>query len=128
MNETKINPWVIQPPKQNVIIPIGSYEAQFENVSEQSLSDGSIKWRWSWRITSGAFTGKEATALTEQTINANTHAGRLVAGLLGRSLVDGENVKASIDACVGENYLIKIELGPQGGKAAVRVVQPLPNM
>jgi hypothetical protein len=42
--------------------------------------------------------------------------------LLGRALVEGENVKAAVDGCVGKTYLINIQPGPQGGKPAVRSV------
>ncbi len=58
--------------------------------------------------------------MCDRTINPNTLAGTLIAGLLGKAVVIGDDVKAEIDACVGKTYLASVQPGPKGGKPGVR--------
>jgi hypothetical protein len=90
--------------------------------------DDGKRWRWSWRVATGPHTGKFASALTGKNLNPNSQAGGLIRGLLGRDLEVGENVKASIDACVGKRYLVSVAPGSRGGKPAVRSVNLPPEM
>jgi hypothetical protein len=128
MNQVVSNPWLVQEAKKYVEVPPGMYLAEFAGVENKTLQDGSLRWRWAWRITTGPLAGQYATALTHQNISPATHAGRLIEGLLGGPLKPGDDVKALVDACVGKPYLVSIQKGPKGGKAAVQTVGQPPQM
>jgi hypothetical protein len=120
--------WIVQEAKQTNPVPDGAYNGPFKGVEEFTLQTGEVKWRFIWHIAGGVQQGKIAAALTDRSINPNTLAGRLIAGLLGRPLQAGENVKAAVEACVGQNYLFVVQPGPKGGKSMVRMVSKPPQM
>lgn len=126
---SEANPWVVQPPKQTGQVPNGFYTGEFQGVEEFALpQDGSLKWRFAWQVDNGPEKGKMATALTDRSISPTTLPGRLIAGLLGRPLVAGENVQEAVAACVGEHFLVSVEAGPKGGKPGVRSCGKPPQM
>jgi hypothetical protein len=129
MNEnTSVDPWVVQAPKQVEQVPNGFYNAEFKGVVEVKLEDGSLKWRFEWEVKSGPEKGKLATALCDQKINADTLPGRLIAGLLGHTPLPGERVKDAIEACKGKMYLVNVQPGPKGGKPGVKSCGQPPAM
>ena len=91
--------------KQFEQVPNGNYLAAFKGIEDYDLK-GELKWRFSWEVRNGAQVGKAATALCNRTINPKAETGRLIAGLLGREIVDGENVKEAIESCRDKKYLI----------------------
>jgi hypothetical protein len=109
-------------------VPIGFYSAAYKGVEEVKLPDGSLKWRFAWEVKAGPETGHVASALVDRSISPNTHAGRLIAGLLGRAIVVGENVQDAIDACKGKVYAVSVQQGPKGGKPSVQSVGQPPAM
>ena len=124
-----VDPWVVQSAKQHEPLPVGMYMGIFQGVETVTLKGtGETRWRWTWCVSAGALKGKVATALTDQTINPNTLAGRLTEGLLGRPIVVGDHVKTLVDACVTKVYMLSIQTGPQGGKPGVRAVSQPPAM
>ena len=125
---TPADPWIVQAPKQTEQVPVGSYVSTFKGVTEIKLQDGSQKWRWAWTVSKGTEAGKVASSLTDRTISPTSLPGILIAGLLGRQLKPGENVKAAIDACIGKSYMIGVQPGPKGGKPCVRMVMPEQTM
>ena len=127
-NVTPVDPWVVQSAKQHEPLPVGMYMSVFEGVEIVTLKGGEVRWRWKWRVSIGPAKDKEATALTDQTINPNTLAGRLTEGLLGRPIVVGDHVKTLIDACVTRPYMLSVQTGPQGGKPGVKAVSQPPPM
>src|SRR5436190_20076797 len=100
MSEQAINPWVVQPAKAHNPLPLGMYMSEFKGVSDHKLATGEVRWRWAWKVTAGPNAGQDATALTDCNINPNTLAGRLIAGLVGKALVAGDNVKALVDGSI----------------------------
>lgn len=132
MNTPNNDPWVVQTPKQTAQVPIGTYFADYKGVEDKTIKDSagveSIKWLWTWEVKTGPEAGKLATALTDRNITPTALPGRLIAGLLGRSLVAGENVKKALDACIGKSYLVSVQPGPKGGKPGVQLVSPPPQM
>jgi hypothetical protein len=131
------NDWVVQAPKPKYEeLPVGMYASDFAKVEDIVMdtkyitkpNDDGKRWRWSWSVATGQHTGKFATALTDKNLNPNSPAGMLIRGLLGRDLQVGENIKASIDACVSKRYLVSVAPGPRGGKPAVRSVSVPPEM
>jgi hypothetical protein len=123
------NPWIVKAPKQTAPVPIGFYHATFKGVEDFTLpATGEVKWRFVWEITAGECKGKTASSLTNVEINANTLSGRLIAGLIGRPIVAGDNVKAEVEACIGKVYLVSQQAGPKGGKPAVQACDKPPSM
>ena len=118
MSETA-NPWIVREKPSAAPVPPGAYMATFKGVEDYTLPEGT-RWRWAWRVSTGAEAGKTASALTNMDIHAASQAGILIAGLLGRAFVAGEDVKAAIDACVGKTYTVTVQGGPKGGKPQVR--------
>ena len=105
---------------------------RFLKVEEVALKpfdekDDGLRWRWTWEVTTGQYKGQMATALTKRDIASNTHSGRLIAGLLGRELKDGDKVKVLIDACIGRSYMVSVQAGPKNGKPSVQSVSKPPE-
>jgi len=108
-------------------MPPGVYLAIFEGCEPYTL-EGVPKWRWKFKVSTGAHAGSYPNCLTDQAIKATNHAGRIVAGLLEKALVEGENLQAGITACTGKIYLVSVQAGPKGGKPSVQSVGPPPPM
>jgi hypothetical protein len=124
-----VDPWIVQPVKQYTQVPNGFYTAIFKGVEDITLEkDGSLKWRFTWEVKTGPEAGHLATSLESRSINPMTEAGRLVGGLLGRELVQGESVKAAIEACIGKIYMVNVAVGDKGGKPQVRSCGKPPAM
>ena len=123
------NEWVVNEAKVGGGIPDGSYIAEYSGTTEftHEKIDGP-KWKWIFEVKTGTLSGRQTDALTAKEINPNTHAGRLIKGLLGRELVVRENVKAAIESCKGKRYLIVVGPGNKGGKSAVQHVARPPVM
>jgi hypothetical protein len=128
MNEVVNDPWVVQEVKSKGV-PAGNYMAVFKGVQDFKIpATGEDRWRWAWQVKSGEHTGSEASTLSDKNINANVRAGRIVAGLLGRAIKVGDNVKALIDDCIGKTYLIGVGKGIKDGAVGVQTVGQLPPM
>lgn len=125
----KPDPWVVREAKEFKPLPVGFYTTLFKGVAEVTMpKDGSIKWRFEWEVKTGEHAGEQASALTDRSISPTTLPGRLIAGLLGRAIVPGENVKDAVDGCKGKTFLVNIAGGPQNGKPCVRSCGKPPAM
>jgi len=110
-------------------LPNGSYLCEFKGMAvfaNEKVVDP--RWRWVWRVTSGSQSGREATALTDCRLTAQTHAGRLVTGMAGRQMAPGEDVSALIESLKNKRYMVTVAIGPKGGKASVQTVSAPPEM
>jgi hypothetical protein len=124
-----VDPWVVKVAKQTEPLPVGQYVADFKGVADYTLPGTTdVRWRWAWTVATGDKAGKEASALTNQSISPNTLPGRLIEGLLGTALKDGDHVKGLVDACVGKRYLVSVQGGVKGGKPGVKAVFIPPAM
>src|SRR5665213_3036181 len=94
----EVNAWVVQAPKQIEQVPDGNHYADYNGIVDV-LIENDPKWRFEWVVKTGAEKDKVASALCDPNINPNTLCGRLIAGLLGRPIVVGENVKDAVLAC-----------------------------
>ena len=77
------------------------------------------------KVVSGIHKGRSATALVDANLTAQTHAGRLIRGILGRPLVPGEDVGElwiALQKAIGVRFTVTIEAGPKGGKPSVQSV------
>ncbi len=112
-------------------LPCGAYYATFQSVEAFSNDKIADKLRWAWTVATGPHTGRMATALTDPRMTPHTHAGRLLGGLLGRTLNPGEDVGLlwpQVQACIGKRYLVTVAAGPKGGKPSVQSVTLPPEM
>ena len=123
-----VDPWLMQAAKpKGEPLPEGMYLATFAGVNYHMV-EGVIKWRWAWTVKSGAMTGREASALTDKSVNPNTLPGRIVLGLANREIKTGENFKSVVDRAIGQTFMVSVQRGPQGGKAGVKSVGSPPPM
>ena len=63
-------------------------------------------------------------------LTPNTHAGRLISGLVGRPIVPGEDVNnlwAEMQQAVGKKWAVTVAPGPKGGKPSVQQVSLPPE-
>ena len=126
---TNNNPWIVQAPSKGYeALPVGAYVGKFTGTVEHPLQGGELRWKWRWEVTAGEHKGKEANCLTECKVNELIKSGRLIAGMLGRPLVVGEDPKAALDACMGQTYMVSVAPGPKGGKPCVQMVAQMPTM
>ena len=79
---------------------------------------------------SGTQKGRMATALTDSHLTPQTHAGRLLSGLVGRQIVPGESVNGLweyITNAIGQRWAVTVQPGPKGGKPSVQSVNLPPE-
>jgi hypothetical protein len=111
------DPWTVKA-SGGEPLPPGAYNA------EKGIA---CKWKWSWEVLSGQHQGKVGGALTDRSISPTTHPGRLIAGMVGRALTPGENVKVLVESLVGKVFLIRQAPGPKGGKPSVQAADLPPE-
>jgi len=128
MSDVVVDPWTMQAAKpKGEPLAEGMYLATFAGVADHMV-EGTAKWRWAWTVKSGPMTGREASALTDKSVNPNTLPGRIVLGLAGRDIKTGESFKAVVEEAVGKTFMVSVQKGPQGGKAGVKSVGTPPPM
>ena len=106
-------------------VPIGNYtgtfagiEAQPEN-KEKGYGPGI---RWKFAIDNGPCAGQTASRVTGQTLTPKNTCGKMLSGLLGRGLKEGEQIDP--DQFIGKRFMIVVEAG-QGGGTRVAAVVPM---
>ncbi|MDP6717845.1 MAG: hypothetical protein QGF59_04300 [Pirellulaceae bacterium] len=102
--------------------PPGNYTAEFITIDathHEQFGDG---MRWSFRVTNGEHTGKTATRVTTTTPTVGNNCGRVLAGLLGRSVKPDEEI--DIDLLVGRTYLIVVAETEGGGTRVESIIPP----
>jgi hypothetical protein len=97
-------------------VPAGMYQATFLGVRpqpanvERKFDEG---LRWEWRVRGGLQDGQVASRITGKKPSPRNGAGKILAGLLNRPLVEGE--KLQIGALVGKTYMIVVAATVNGG-------------
>ena len=132
LNPAPINPFADLQVKTSGTEPLppNAYYAAFTGVEPFSNEKVSGKLRFSWEVVSGTHKGRIATALADANLTAQTHAGRLIAGILGRPLVPGESVGElweAIQRAIGTKFMVTVSPGPKGGKPSVQSVSLPPE-
>jgi len=129
-NQAAINPWVVQAaPLRRADIPLAAYMVTFAGWEDcvYDAKDGKGpmgKWRWRFKITAGPHAGVELTSMTAPSIHSGTTAGRLIEGLVGSPLKQGDDVKALVEGAIGKAYLAVWSKGPKGGVGVQSVSVP----
>ncbi|MCZ2344104.1 MAG: hypothetical protein LC104_20270 [Bacteroidales bacterium] len=111
-------------------LPVGPYVAVFRSLEPFSNDRVSNKLRFVWEVATGNHKGKTASALCDPNLTPNSHAGRLIGGLVGRPLQPGEDVAAlwtAVQAAVGRRFMVTVQSGPKNGKPSVQMVSLPPE-
>jgi hypothetical protein len=91
-------------------VPEGSYTGVFDGVEvqrenkEKGYGPG---LRWKWKVDAGPYAGQSVSRITGATPNAQNAAGKILMGLLGRQLKDGEQIDP--DALKGKRYILVLQ-------------------
>lgn len=93
-------------------VPEGTYAAKFLTMEAvtNTFGDGV---RWSWEIVGGPHAGQKASCTTATSPSAKNSCGRIVSGLLGKSLAAGD--EHDLSTLVGQTFLIVVRKGNTGG-------------
>jgi hypothetical protein len=103
-------------------IPPGTYAAEFVGVEAQEANEYGAGLKWTWRIISGPHAGATATRITGPAPTRANACGKILAGLLGRPLAEGEDVDTT--ALKGRRYFIVVEATEKGGSKVANVSAP----
>lgn len=106
----------------NQPIPQGTYYADFEGVEPYS-NDYGPALRWHWKIAQGQYAGSTIQRVTSPKPTSANACGKLLAGLLGKALANGEAVDTA--SLVGKRYLCVV-VPTQNGGSKVETVSALP--
>jgi hypothetical protein len=107
-------------------VPIGNYTGTFAGVEvqpenkEKGYASG---LRWKWTISAGPCAGQTASRVTGASPSPKNSCGKILSGLIGRSLKEGEALDP--DQFVGKPYMLVVAAGQNGG-TRVEAVVPLP--
>src|SRR5262245_8997381 len=108
-------------------VPVGNYTGRFTGVEpappnkEKNYGPG-LKWKWT--IDAGPHASQVVSRVTTPTPSPKNSCGKILAGLLGRAVTEGEQVDP--DQLIGKRYMIVVATG-QGGGTRVEAVAPLPT-
>ncbi|MFO1044790.1 MAG: hypothetical protein U0941_23710 [Planctomycetaceae bacterium] len=93
-------------------VPEGSYLAKFTKVepTTNAYGDG---LKWTWEITSGAYSGQTASVTTSDSPSPKNRCGKIVSGMLGKPLTTGEELDTN--SLIGQTFLIFVRKGDSGG-------------
>lgn len=93
-------------------VPEGTYLAKFVAMepTTNSFGDG-VKWHW--EIVGGPQAGQRASCTTSPQPSARNSCGRIVSGMLGKSLTTGDEY--DLAPLVGQTFLVVVRKGATGG-------------
>jgi hypothetical protein len=104
-------------------VPVGNYTGSFAGVEPQPENKDKgygAGLRWKWTIDAGPQAGQTVSRVTGPTPSPKNGCGKVLAGLLGRALKEGEQLDPT--QCVGKRYMIVVAAGPQGGTRVEAVI------
>jgi hypothetical protein len=108
-------------------VPAGSYTGTFAGTEiqpENKEKGYSVGTRWKFTIDAGPYAGQTTSRITGSTASSKNSCGKMLAGLLGRALKEGEQIDP--EQFVGKRFMIVVAAG-QGGGTRVEAVVPMPS-
>jgi hypothetical protein len=108
-------------------VPVGSYTGKFlgvENVPENPEKRYGAGLRWKFGIDVGPHEGQTVSRVTGTAPSIKNGCGKMLSGLIGRSLKEGEQVDP--DIYLGKRYMLVVAAGQEGG-TRVEAVIPMPE-
>ena len=106
-------------------VPIGNYTGAFAGVEAQPENKEKgygAGLRWKFNIDAGPQAGQTASRVTGQSPTPKNSCGKMLSGLLGRGLKEGEQIDP--DQFLGKRFMIVVEAG-QGGGTRIGAVVPM---
>jgi hypothetical protein len=106
-------------------VPAGNYVGTFSGIEPQPENrekgyGAGLKWRF--QIEAGPQAGQTAARITGTAPTPKNSCGKMLSGLLGRALKEGENI--DLNSFVGKKFMLIVGAG-QGGGTRVEVVVPM---
>jgi hypothetical protein len=108
-------------------VPIGSYSGPFaglETQPENKEKGYAPGIRWKFTVDAGPHVGQIASRITGNTPSPTNACGKMLSGLIGRALKEGEQIDP--DTYIGKRYLLVVAAGPGGG-TRVEAITPMPG-
>lgn len=108
-------------------VPVGNYAGAFsglEPVPENKEKGYGAGLRWKWTIDGGPHAGQVVSRVTSPAPSPKNAAGKILAGLLGRAIKEGEVIDP--DTLIGRKFMIVVAAG-QGGGTRVEAIVPMPS-
>lgn len=109
-------------------VPPGTYTGTFagvENVPANPEKGFGPGVRFKFTIVAGLFEGQTTCRVTGTSATQKNSCGRILSGLLGRALRDGELIE--VDSFIGRKYMLVVAPGPGSG-TRVDAIVPIPNL
>lgn len=106
-------------------VPVGNYVGTFAGVEAQPENKEkgyAAGLRWKWTVDSGPQAGQTTSRVTGASPSPRNGAGKILAGLLGRAIAEGEAIDP--DTFIGKKYMLVVATG-QGGGTRVEAVVPM---
>jgi hypothetical protein len=101
--------------------PPGHYLAKFTGIESVTHEEYGPGVKWKWEILQGEHAGKMAARTTGTAASVKNACGKMLAGVLGRELKQGEQV--DLDQLVGREFLIVVA-PTEGGSTRVEAAVP----
>jgi hypothetical protein len=108
-------------------VPAGSYTGTFAGVEPQPENKERgypAGLRWIFKVDSGPQAGQTASRITGSTPSPKNSCGKLLSGLIGRALKEGEQLDP--DQWIGKRYMLVVAAS-QGGGTRVEAIVPMPS-
>ena len=99
-------------------VPVGSYTGTFAGIEpqpEHKEKGYGAGLRWKFTIDAGPQKGATASRITSLSPTPKNAAGKLLTGLLGRELKEGEQIDP--DQFIGRRFMLVVAAGQGGGTA-----------
>jgi hypothetical protein len=106
-------------------VPVGEYTATFSGIDPQpaNVEKGyGAGIRWKFTIDQGPQQGQTASRITSPAPTMRNSCGKMLSGLLGRTLADRESADPA--AYIGKRYRVLIGAG-QGGGTRIEFITPI---
>jgi hypothetical protein len=106
-------------------VPVGNYTGTFSGTEPQPENRAKgygPGLRWKFVIEGGPQAGQTASRVTGLAPSPKNACGKMLAGLIGRPLKEGETIDP--DQYIGRRYMIIVAAGQDGG-TRVEVVTPI---
>lgn len=104
-------------------VPAGTYLATFVG-TEPTQADAQRGYgpglRWKFRVDAGPQVGQTASRVTGTTPSTKNGCGKMLFGVAGRQLREGESVDPA--EFINRKYTIVVATGPQGGSRVEAIV------
>ena len=108
-------------------VPVGSYTGKFAGLEEVPANPEKkygAGLRWKFAVDAGPCKDQVVSRITGPTPSTKNSCGKLLSGLLGRSLKEGDQVDP--DNFLGKQFMIIVANGQEGG-TRVEAVMPMPE-